>query len=59
MVMMLYSPGTCQGLISELVLMKKQLTPQEKKLRSLADSIIGKLDAVSDDEFEHLDFFPE
>lgn len=58
MVMMLYSPGTREGLINELVAMKKQLTPEEKKLRGLADSIIEKMDAATDEDFECLDFFP-
>jgi len=58
LVIMLYSPGTRQGLTTELIEMKNQLTTSERKLRNLADSILEKLDTVTDQEFESLDFFP-
>lgn len=59
MVVMLYSPGTRPGLIAELTSMKKQLTPREKKLNRLADSVLAKLEEITDKEFESLDFFPD
>ena len=43
MVVLLYSPGTRPGLIAELTAMKQQLTPREKKLKRLADSVLSKL----------------
>lgn len=58
MIVLLYSPGTRLGLIAELTAMKTQLTPVEKKLRSLADSVLYKLERMTDTEFEHHDFFP-
>ena len=58
MVVMLYNPGNRQGLISELHTMKKQLTPSEKKLTRLADSILQKLEKLSDADFDRLDFYP-
>lgn len=58
MVMMLYSPGTRRGLTSELNTMKRELSPTERKLRRLADSILGKLETLTDEEFESLDLFP-
>lgn len=58
MVVMLYSPGNRQGLIAELSDMQKQLTPTERKLRRLSESILAKLDTLTDQEFESLDFYP-
>lgn len=58
LVIMLYSPGNRQGLTAELIEMKNQLTPGERKLRHLADSILEKLDTMTDQEFERFDFFP-
>ena len=58
MVVMLYNPGTRQGLISELNTMKQQLTPSERKLTRLADSILGKMEQISDQDFDQLDFYP-
>ena len=59
MVILLYSPGTRLGLIQELISMKKQLTPRERKLRSLTDRVLEKLNGLSDNEFDALDFFPD
>ena len=42
MVVMLYSPGTRLGLIAELTVMKRQLTPGEKKLKALSEREIGR-----------------
>lgn len=59
MIVLLYSPGTRPGLIAELVTMKQQLTASEKKLNRLADSVLSKLEQITDEEFESLDFFPD
>ncbi len=59
MVVLLYSPGTRPGLIAELTAMMQMLTPREKKLRRLAESVLSKLEQISDEEFERLDFFPD
>lgn len=58
MMVLLYSPGTRPGLIAELSAMKRQLTPRERRLNKLADSVLAKLYKITDEEFEHLDFFP-
>lgn len=58
MLMMLYSPGTRQGLITELEAMKQQLTVKERKLGRLVDSVLDKSRQISDREFESLDFYP-
>ena len=59
MMVLLYSPGTRPGLIAELNAMKQQLTPRERRLNKLADSVLAKLNQTTDEEFEHLDFFPD
>lgn len=59
MIVLLYSPGTRPGLIAELVTLKQQLTASEKKLNRLADSVLSKLEQITDEAFESLDFFPD
>ena len=59
MVILLYSPGTRLGLIQELISMKQQLSPRERKLRNLTDHVLEKLNQLTDDEFDDLDFFPD
>lgn len=59
LLMMLYNPGSRLGLIAELRTMKTQLTSREKRLSRLADSVIGKLEQISDSDFENLDFYPD
>ena len=59
LLMMLYNPGSRLGLIAELSTMKTQLTSREKRLSRLADSVIGKLEQISDSDFENLDFYPD
>ncbi len=55
----LYSPGTRPGLIAELKTMKSQLSSRERKLRILAESVLEKLAQISDEEFTHLDLYPD
>lgn len=59
MLMMLYNPGSREGLIRELAGMKVQLAPEEKRLEKLTDRVIGKLKQMDDDTFEGLDFYPD
>ena len=57
--MMLYSPGSREGLIRELAGMKVQLQPEEKKLAKLTDRVINKLKGMDDEAFQHLDLYPD
>lgn len=57
--MMLYSPGTREGLIGELGAMRSQLTPSERKLDRLTVGVIKKLNAMTDEEFDRLDLYPD
>ena len=59
MLMMLYNPGSREGLIRELAGMKVQLAPEEKRLSRLTDKVIKKLNALDDETFEGLDLYPE
>lgn len=56
--MMLYNPGSRLGLIAELNTMKEYLTLREKRLNRLANRVIAKLERITDEEFESLDFYP-
>ena len=59
MLVMLYSPGTRLGLITELSEMKPQLTPGERRLKRITESLLLKLNALADDEYETIDYFPD
>ena len=59
MLMMLCNPVSREGLIRELVGMKVQLAPEEKRLSRLTDKVIKKLNAMDDATFEGLDLYPE
>lgn len=59
MLMMLYNPGSREGLIRELVGMKVQMQPEEKKLAKLTDRVINKLKGMDDEAFQHLGLYPD
>ena len=59
MLMMLYNPGSREGLIRELAGMKVQLAPEEKRLSRLTDKVIKKRNAMDDATCEGLDLYPE
>ena len=55
--MMLYSPGDRSGLIKALKKMRGQLAPDETFLSALSESVLQKLSAMGDEEFEKLDLY--
>lgn len=57
--MMLYNPGTRSGLIAELRTMQKSLTGRDRNLRRWTDSVLKKLDGMTDNEFDLLELFPD
>lgn len=59
MLMMIYSPGTRQGLIDELETMQKSLTGRDRNLRKWTASLLEKLSQMTDAEFEALDLYPD
>ena len=58
-IMMLYSPGNRPGLISTLEDMKGQLTGDDAELSVLVDSILPKLNAMTDEEFNGMSICPD
>ena len=58
--MVLYnSAGTRTGLIAALREMREYLGPEDADLRTLTDSAIGKLEAMSDEDYTTLDLTPD
>lgn len=56
--MMLYNPGSREGLIAELKQMQEQLTVKEKELRQWTSSALSKLSVMTDEEFSVLKLLP-
>ena len=58
--MSLYNAScTREGLIAELKEMRGYLEEDETDLRDLTDSALGKLEKMTDTEYEGLDLFPD
>ena len=53
--MVIYNPGTRLGLIEELKVMMKYLSPEETDLQALTLSTLGKLERLTDTAFAALD----
>lgn len=58
-VMMLYSPGSRPRLILALEEMKGQFTPADTELSALVASILPKLEAMTDEEFDRMSICPD
>ena len=46
--MCIYNTGTKEGLMDALVAMREYLAPDEKELLELTDSVLGKLESMTD-----------
>lgn len=57
--MCIYNTGTREGTMDALVAMREYLEPDETELRDMTDSVVDKLEQMSDAEFEALDLFPD
>ena len=57
--MCIYNTGTREGLIAELEQMRGYLGTEDTELLALTDSALGKLLAMSDEEYAELDLFPD
>lgn len=55
----IYNTGSRTGLIDALTEMRGHLEPDEAELRKLTDSALGKLQAMSDNEFAELELYPD
>ena len=56
--MMIYNPGSRDGLIAELTKMQSQLTSRDKELRRWTKSVLSKLSSMSDEAFSSLELLP-
>ena len=57
--MAIYNTGTREGLIEELTAMRKYLESDETELMELTDSALGKLNTLTDAEFDTFDLIPD
>ena len=57
--MAIYNTGTREGLIEELTTMRKYLESDETELMELTDSVLAKLNTLTDAEFDTLDLIPD
>ncbi len=57
--MMLYNPGSREGLIRELQVMQSFLTGRDRNLRKWTISAVAKLEEISDAEYEELPLVPD
>lgn len=57
--MAIYNTGKREGLIDELIEMRKYLESDETELLALTDSALAKLNQLTDAEFDALDLIPD
>lgn len=55
----IYDTGTRTGLIDAMSEMKKELAEEETELRDMTDSAINKLKAMTEEEYEKMEFYPD
>ena len=57
--MCIYDTGSRTGLINALSEMRKELDADEVTLRELTDSVLNKLTAMPDEDYEKLELYPD
>ena len=57
--MCIYDTGSRTGLINALSEMRKELDVDEVMLRELTDSVLNKLSAMPDEDYEKLELYPD
>lgn len=57
--MCIYDTGSRTGLMNALSEMRKELSEDEVELRMLTDSTLNKLSAMSDEDYEKLELYPD
>lgn len=55
MLLMIYFQQDREGTIQSLRNVQSQLTPEERELKDMTDSLIGKLSGISDTDFFQLE----
>lgn len=59
MLMMIYNPGTREGLIQELTIMQRSLTVRDRNLKRWTAFVLEKLAVMSEQEYEALELVPD
>ena len=59
MLILIYQTGTRKDLIKTLEQMKAQLDNDETELKKMSESLLLKLNKMSDKEFDSLCFYPD
>ena len=54
-----YDTGSRTGLINAISEMRKELDADEAALRELTDSVLNKLSAIPDEDYEKLELYPD
>ena len=57
--MCIYDTGSRTGLMKALSEMRKELSTDEVELCELTDSTLNKLSAMSDEDYEKLELYPD
>lgn len=57
--MCIYNTGTKDSLMDALAAMCEYLEQSEVELRDLTDSVLEKLETISDEDFSALELFPD
>ena len=57
--MCIYDTGNRTGLINALSEMRKELDADEVAFRELTDSVLNKLSAIPDEDYEKLELYPD
>ena len=57
--MCIYDTGSRTGLMKALSEMRKELSTDEVELRELTDSTLNKLSAMTDEDYEKLELYPD
>ena len=57
--MAIYNTGTRDGLMDALTVMREYLEEDEAELRDMTDSVLEKLNAMTDSEYDELVLIPD
>lgn len=57
--MCIYNTGTKDSLMDALTAMREYLEEDEAELRDMTDAVLEKLEAISDEEYENVELYPD
>lgn len=55
----IYKKNTRVGTMDSIVVMQKYLENDETELKTMSDSLLDKLEQMSDEEFSELELYPD